>query len=200
MTSNVDVVFNIAEGMSGRSREAQVPSLCELRGIPYTGSDSATLSHLPRQGARQAAARGRRHARVPGARRPAARSSAPFRYPVIVKPNAEGTSKGITQKSVVRRRGAAARGRARAHRALRAAGARRGVRRRARAHGGPARRAAAARACRRWRSCSSTQSERPVYDYECKQDWQRARALRVPRQPHEGRAPRRRAGVPDAPS
>ena len=44
IASNVDVVFNIAEGMSGRSRESQVPSLCELRGIPYTGSDSATLS------------------------------------------------------------------------------------------------------------------------------------------------------------
>ena len=100
LTSNVDVVFNIAEGMSGRSREAQVPSLCELLGIPYTGSDSATLSHLPRQGARQAAARRRRHARVPGARHRAREAARRFRYPVIVKPNQEGTSKGITGKSV----------------------------------------------------------------------------------------------------
>ena len=42
--SKVDVVFNIAEGLSGRNREAQVPALCELLGIPYTGSDSATLA------------------------------------------------------------------------------------------------------------------------------------------------------------
>ncbi len=33
-----DLVFSIAEGMKGRSREAQVPALCELLGIPYTGS------------------------------------------------------------------------------------------------------------------------------------------------------------------
>ena len=99
MTSNVDVVFNIAEGMSGRSREAQVPSLCELRGIPYTGSDSATLSLCLDKAlskrllvdvdtpAFQLLVTGREKLR-------------PFRYPVIVKPNQEGTSKGITRKSV----------------------------------------------------------------------------------------------------
>jgi D-alanine--D-alanine ligase len=100
MTSNVDVVFNIAEGISGRNREAQVPNLCELLGIPYTGSDSATLSicldkalskrllrDIPTP-AFQLLLTGREKLR-------------PFRYPVIVKPNAEGTSKGITSKSVV---------------------------------------------------------------------------------------------------
>jgi D-alanine--D-alanine ligase len=99
MTSNVDLVFNIAEGMSGRSREAQVPSLCELRGIPYTGSDSATLSLCLDKAlskrllvdvdtpAFQVLVTGREKLRA-------------FRYPVIVKPNQEGTSKGITRKSV----------------------------------------------------------------------------------------------------
>jgi D-alanine-D-alanine ligase len=100
MSSNVDVVFNIAEGISGRNREAQVPNLCELLGIPYTGSDSATLSicldkalskrllrDIPTP-AFQLLLTGREKLR-------------PFRYPVIVKPNAEGTSKGITSKSVV---------------------------------------------------------------------------------------------------
>ena len=100
MTSNVDVVFNIAEGISGRNREAQVPNLCEVLGIPYTGSDSATLSicldkalskrmlrDIPTP-AFQLLITGREKLR-------------PFRYPVIVKPNAEGTSKGITSKSVV---------------------------------------------------------------------------------------------------
>jgi D-alanine-D-alanine ligase len=99
MSSNADVVFNIAEGMSGRSREAQVPSLCELRGIPYTGSDSATLSICLDKAlakrllvdvdtpAFQLLTSGREKLR-------------PFRYPVIVKPNQEGTSKGITKKCV----------------------------------------------------------------------------------------------------
>src|SRR5580704_1379591 len=97
--SNVDVVFNIAEGMAGRSREAQVPSLCELLGVPYTGSDSATLSICLDKGlakrllvgvdtpAFQVLVTGREKLR-------------PLRYPVIVKPNQEGTSKGITDKSV----------------------------------------------------------------------------------------------------
>jgi len=31
-------VFNIAEGLFGDGREAQVPALCELLGIPYTAS------------------------------------------------------------------------------------------------------------------------------------------------------------------
>jgi D-alanine-D-alanine ligase len=100
MSSNVDVVFNIAEGISGRNREAQVPNLCELLGIPHTGSDSATLSicldkalskrllrDIPTP-AFQLLLTGREKLR-------------PFHYPVIVKPNAEGTSKGISSKSVV---------------------------------------------------------------------------------------------------
>ncbi|MDP9037185.1 MAG: D-alanine--D-alanine ligase, partial [Myxococcota bacterium] len=99
MSSNVDVVFNIAEGMVGRSREAQVPSLCELLAVPYTGSDSATLSICLDKGlskrllvdvdtpAFQVLLTGREKLR-------------PLRYPVIVKPNQEGTSKGISGKSV----------------------------------------------------------------------------------------------------
>ena len=100
LTSGVDVVFNIAEGIRGRNREAQVPSLCELLGVPYSGSDSATLSICLDKGLAkrllqdvdtpewQVLVTGREKLR-------------PFRYPVIVKPNAEGTSKGITGKSVV---------------------------------------------------------------------------------------------------
>jgi D-alanine-D-alanine ligase len=100
MSSNVDVVFNIAEGIMGRNREAQVPNLCELLGVPYTGSDSATLSicldkALCKRMLRdvdtpefQVLVTGREKLRS-------------FKYPVIVKPNQEGTSKGITAKSVV---------------------------------------------------------------------------------------------------
>ncbi len=99
LSSGVDVVFNIAEGISGRNREAQVPNLCELLGVPFTGSDSATLSicldkALAKRILRdvdtpqfQVLTTGREKLRT-------------FRYPVIVKPNQEGTSKGITSKSV----------------------------------------------------------------------------------------------------
>ncbi|MGA9048809.1 MAG: D-alanine--D-alanine ligase [Dehalococcoidia bacterium] len=45
LKTRVDFVFNIAEGRgSGRSREAQVPAVLEMLGIPYSGSDPQTLS------------------------------------------------------------------------------------------------------------------------------------------------------------
>ncbi len=40
----VDIVFNIAEGLQGRNREAHIPALLEFLNIPYTGSDPLTLS------------------------------------------------------------------------------------------------------------------------------------------------------------
>ncbi len=43
-TSPVDIVFNIAEGIGGRNREAHIPALLEFLNIPYTGSDPLTLS------------------------------------------------------------------------------------------------------------------------------------------------------------
>src|SRR2546426_8085565 len=38
-----DLVFNMAEGLRGQSREALVPAMCEYLNIPYTGSDPLTL-------------------------------------------------------------------------------------------------------------------------------------------------------------
>ncbi len=40
----VDIVFNISEGISGRNRESQVPILLEMAGIPFVGADAMTLS------------------------------------------------------------------------------------------------------------------------------------------------------------
>ncbi|NWG02459.1 MAG: ATP-grasp domain-containing protein [Syntrophaceae bacterium] len=42
--ASVDMVFNIAEGLEGRNREAHIPALLEFLNIPYTGSDPLTLS------------------------------------------------------------------------------------------------------------------------------------------------------------
>ena len=39
-----DLVFNIAEGMHGLGREAQVPSLLEAYEIPFTFADAATAA------------------------------------------------------------------------------------------------------------------------------------------------------------
>lgn len=97
-----DVVFNIAEGLRGRGREAQVPALCELLGVPYSGSDATTLSicldkGLTKQILRSAGIDTAEWQVMTTGRE----KMKAFRYPVIVKPNAEGTSKGITSASVV---------------------------------------------------------------------------------------------------
>lgn len=99
----VDVVFNVAEGLRGRNREAQVPALLELLGIEYTGSDPATLAitldkALAKRLVREAGIATADFALLePGMKRPERMS-----YPLIVKPNTEGSSKGVTPKSVVR--------------------------------------------------------------------------------------------------
>jgi D-alanine-D-alanine ligase len=104
----VDVVFNIAEGFKGRSRESQVPALLELLDIPYTGSDPAALSVSLDK------ALAKRMVRTHGILTPAylllhtGRERLPRelqKFPLLVKPVAEGTSKGVTKRSVVRDEG-----------------------------------------------------------------------------------------------
>ncbi|MPM52865.1 D-alanine--D-alanine ligase [bioreactor metagenome] len=92
-----DFVFNIAEGRGGRAREAQVPALLSLFDIPYTGSDETTLcialdkALTKRLLATYRIPTPRYRVYEPGARI----RTAGLRFPVIVKPNAEGSSKGI---------------------------------------------------------------------------------------------------------
>lgn len=98
-----DFVFNIAEGRGRRCREAIPAAVCELLGIPFTGSDMLTLAIT----LDKAAARRLVSPEVPVARG-ALLESIPVEadldglaYPVIVKPNDEGSSKGINGQSVV---------------------------------------------------------------------------------------------------
>jgi D-alanine-D-alanine ligase len=100
----VDVVFNIAEGFKGRNRESQVPALLELLDIPYTGSDPAALSVSLDK------ALAKRMVRTHGIHTPdymtmhSGKERLPRelqRFPLLVKPVAEGTSKGVTKKSIV---------------------------------------------------------------------------------------------------
>lgn len=99
-----DFVFNMAEGLNGAFREALIPALLELLGIPYTGSDPLTLAIcLDKARTKEILS----FYRIP---------TAPFfvvtdveslqlnglEYPLIVKPLHEGSSKGILNTSVVR--------------------------------------------------------------------------------------------------
>jgi D-alanine-D-alanine ligase len=100
-----DIVFNVAEGLEGPSREAQVPALCEFWGIPYTGSDPLTLALCLDKGrAKEILA----YQRVPTAEFAVVPGGAQLNgipsLPVVVKPIHEGSSKGITQSSLCRTR------------------------------------------------------------------------------------------------
>ncbi len=44
LKEKVDFVFNIAEGFGTRSREGHIPSVCEMLGVPYSGSDPLSLN------------------------------------------------------------------------------------------------------------------------------------------------------------
>jgi D-alanine-D-alanine ligase len=95
-----DIVFNMAEGLVGASREAQVPALCELWSIPYTGSDPLTLALCLDKGRTKEILAHHRIATAPFAVAGAPDDLDGFAaWPVIVKPLREGSSKGITAAS-----------------------------------------------------------------------------------------------------
>ena len=73
-----DLVFNIAEGLHGFGREAQVPALLDAYEIPYTFSDPLVAGADPAQGHDQArgARRRRADARFARGRRAEARRAA----------------------------------------------------------------------------------------------------------------------------
>jgi D-alanine-D-alanine ligase len=103
-----DFVFNFAEGQGvGRSREARVPAVLEMLGIPYTGSDPLTLAvTLDKDSAKRLVASAGvtvpRGVVVPPGEDPRqVLNYVDLSFPVIVKPAWEGSSKGIRGKCVV---------------------------------------------------------------------------------------------------
>jgi D-alanine-D-alanine ligase len=98
-----DIVFNIAEGFHGASREAQVPAICEMLQLPYTGSDPLTLAVcLDKSRAKEILAY---HA-IPTPKFYVVNELSDLqnnglKFPSIVKPLHEGSSKGIFNSSLV---------------------------------------------------------------------------------------------------
>jgi D-alanine-D-alanine ligase len=101
-----DLVFNIAEGLRGFGREAQVPALLDAYDIPYTFSDPLVLSLTLHKGMTK---RVIRDLRIPTPdfavvenEADVARVDLPF--PLFAKPVAEGTGKGISSSSKIETR------------------------------------------------------------------------------------------------
>ena len=101
----VELVLNIAEGSCGRCREAWVPTLLELAGVPYVGSGPAALAlGLDK-------AMSKRVALACGVPTPewitvdqpqALPRAIPLDFPVVVKPRYEGSGIGIDEGAVAR--------------------------------------------------------------------------------------------------
>lgn len=100
----VDIVFNISEGMFGRNRESQVPVILEMAGIPFVGADALTLGlTLDKVMAKKIFIADK----IPTPRFFEAHSKEQlintnhYKFPLIVKPRFEGSSKGLSESSRV---------------------------------------------------------------------------------------------------
>jgi len=101
--THADVVFNVAESAGGRGREAHVPAVCEMMGIACTASDSTTLA-VALDKALTKAVLAQHDIPTPPfrlIRSPAELRDVNLDYPVIVKPNHEGSSMGLRPDCVV---------------------------------------------------------------------------------------------------
>jgi D-alanine-D-alanine ligase len=96
-----DLVFSVAEGLYGRSREAQVPCLLEMYDLPYVFSDAlvcaVTLDKAVAK--RLVRAAGLHTADFHVVRSPQDVEGVKLAYPVFAKPLAEGTGLGIDEHS-----------------------------------------------------------------------------------------------------
>ncbi len=98
-----DLVFNICEGLHGTAREAQVPVILDVYEIPYTFADPAALCLCLDKAVTKTVLRA---AGLPTTNwhlvhEVSDASNCQLPFPVIVKPLAEGTGKGIDEASKV---------------------------------------------------------------------------------------------------
>jgi len=98
-----DMVFNIAEGVKAKSRESEIPALLDCFDIPYTGSNSFSLALALNK------AMTKKILLAEGIPTPKFQVfetgteilSPDLKFPLIVKPNREGSAKGISRDNVV---------------------------------------------------------------------------------------------------
>ncbi len=99
----IDLAFNFSEGLHGKTREAQIPAMLEMLKIPYTGSSSLTHNIVFNKAKTKEIFIANN---IPTPAYQTFKSSKEklkksLKFPLIVKPVAQGSSAGITNKSVV---------------------------------------------------------------------------------------------------
>ncbi|MHB9096556.1 MAG: D-alanine--D-alanine ligase family protein [Syntrophales bacterium] len=98
-----ELIFNIAEGLRGFGREAQVPTLLDAYDIPYTFSDPLILTLTLHKGMTK---RVIRDLGIPTPdfaviESPEEIATVQLPFPLFAKPVAEGTGKGVTAASKI---------------------------------------------------------------------------------------------------
>lgn len=101
--SRPDMVFNIAEGRSGRFRESEIPAILDYLNIPYTGSSTFSLALALNKTLTKKILKAEN---IPTPRfqlflKGDEELDSALRFPLIVKPNREGSAKGINASNVV---------------------------------------------------------------------------------------------------
>lgn len=99
----IKIVFNIAEGLHGQAREAQIPSMLEVLKIPFTHSGPWTQTISLDKTLTKIVLL---HHGIPTPRFQLIKNSEyqlenSLRFPLIVKPNSEGSSIGIFNENLV---------------------------------------------------------------------------------------------------
>lgn len=98
-----DIVFNRAEGIRGESRESHIPAILEMLGIPYVGANVLSTAVCLNKGwtkkflAFHNILTPQFHI-LSNVRQV---NNLEFKYPIILKPNEEGSSVGINEDNVV---------------------------------------------------------------------------------------------------
>lgn len=101
--NRIDMVFNIAEGKCGKFRESEVPAILDYLNIPYTGSNTFSLALALNKALTKKILHAEDiptpHFQVFVTGNEELNSN--LKFPLIVKPNREGSAKGINISNVV---------------------------------------------------------------------------------------------------
>ena len=101
--NRADMVFNIAEGKCGKFRESEIPAILDYLDIPYTGSNTFSLALALNKALTKKILKAEN---IPTPRfqvfvKGSEELDSSLRFPLIVKPNREGSAKGINASNVV---------------------------------------------------------------------------------------------------
>ncbi|MCX8016151.1 MAG: D-alanine--D-alanine ligase [Patescibacteria group bacterium] len=103
LRKKIDLVFNYSEGLYGKDREAQIPAMLEMLQIPYTGGSPLSYAiGLNKVKTKEILA----YHQIPTPKWQVFKNNneqldKKLKFPLLAKPQSEGSSKGIFAKNLV---------------------------------------------------------------------------------------------------